>query len=802
MYQSYIGLEIHIQLLTRSKVFCGCKASFGDEPNTNICPVCMGYPGILPALNEEAIRMAYLTALALNCEISRNTVFDRKNYYYPDLPKNYQISQFGAPVGKNGYMDIEFHRRRKRIRINEVHLEEDAGKMIHAGEVSLLDFNRTGTPLLEIVTAPDLEIGEEAEVFIQNFRKMVRYLGVCDGNMEEGSLRCDANVSVNLRGRGLGQKVEIKNLNSSKFVRKALNFEIERQEEILERGGTVRQETRQWNENRDLTEAMRIKESAQDYRYFPEPDLPPFTPDEEFLHSVSSLMVELPLSRKKRFMEEYKLTDGQADFICEERSRADFFEQTIALGADPHQTATWMSSDVKRHLNRLGTEVNESPLTPVRLAKILKLLKEKKIHVKIAKQVVEKVFTEDLDPEEIIRRNGWEQITDRNELGRIIERVLRSYNHVMEQVHRGDSKPVGFLMGQIMKATSGRAEPQLTQKILWEKLSLRVVNILSMGGAISATFEDGVIVPGRLGNVKDLFPDRKSFNGKRIRLEALELANNLSEEITPEDWALLLATINEKLKSTDSAGIVITHGTDTLPYTASLVYWFFSDTEIPIVLTASSTVPGKSPEAEENLKNAISSTLTGEPGVYVILGDRSYSPVNLKFQHVGTGGFTNWNMEKPLYRGPSIVPGDFDFNRETLKAGLEDGINRSFIARVFPGMKADYLIALINAGVKFFILELYDTGTANLRETPYSIKNTLLYGRERGVKFFCTSQQEGIVDFSEYITSHELWKEGAIPMGGLTTESAYTKLLVSVMVSETEEEAVRLMESTYESISI
>ncbi|WP_455381582.1 Asp-tRNA(Asn)/Glu-tRNA(Gln) amidotransferase subunit GatB, partial [Salinispira pacifica] len=329
VYQSFIGLEIHIQLLTRTKVFCGCRAAFGDEPNTNVCPVCMGYPGVLPALNEEAIRMSYVVARALNCTLSETAVFDRKNYFYPDLPKNYQISQFGAPVGTDGYLDLEFHKRKKRVRIHECHLEEDAGKMIHAGDMSLLDYNRTGTPLLEIVTEPDLEIGEEAELLLQQFRRMVRYLGVCDGNMEEGSLRCDANVSVNVAGEGLGRKVEIKNLNSSRFVRKALNFEIDRQKEILENGGTVVQETRLWNENRDLTESMRTKESAHDYRYFPEPDLPPFRADADFLSRVEASMVELPEARKSRFMREYSLSDRHAEQICDEKETADYFEEAV-----------------------------------------------------------------------------------------------------------------------------------------------------------------------------------------------------------------------------------------------------------------------------------------------------------------------------------------------------------------------------------------------------------------------------------------------------------------------------------------
>ena len=350
MYQSFIGLEVHIQLLTNSKVFCGCRAAFGDEPNMNVCPVCMGYPGVLPALNGEAIKLGYLVAKALNCTLSDNAIFERKNYFYPDLPKNYQLSMFALPIGTDGYVDLEFHKQKKRVRIKEVHLEEDAGKMIHAGEISLLDYNRTGTPLLEIVTEPDLEIGEEAELFLENFRRLVRYLGVCDGNMEEGSLRCDANVSINLKGNGLGNKVEIKNLNSFKFARKALSFEIDRQQDILERGGTIVQETRLWNENRDVTESMRQKESSHDYRFFPEPDLPPFRPDEAFMQGLDRLMVELPAERRLRFFAQYGLSELQVDFLIEEKERADFFEKAAAEGIEPGMLASWMGADVAKML--------------------------------------------------------------------------------------------------------------------------------------------------------------------------------------------------------------------------------------------------------------------------------------------------------------------------------------------------------------------------------------------------------------------------------------------------------------------
>ncbi len=470
MYQSFIGLEIHIHLLADTKVFCGCKAAFGDKPNTNICPVCMGYPGVLPVLNEKAVSMAYMVCMALNCKLNEKAVFERKNYYYPDLPKNYQITQFEYPSGIDGYMDIKIGGEKKRIRIHDVHLEEDAGKMIHGGGKSRIDYNRTGTPLLEIVTEPDFEKGEEAEIFIQDFRRLVRYLGVCDGNMEEGSLRCDANVSVNLRGKGLGRKAEVKNLNSSRFVRKALDYEIIRQKKVLSAGETVVQETRLWNEARSLTESMRSKEEAHDYRYFPEPDLPPFYPGKDFLESVKALLVELPARRKERFLREYNLSDAQADFLCEEKTTADYFEETIKAGADPVKAALWLSSDVKKILNREKIGLSGSPLSPGRLAELISLINENRISGKIAKEVLEIVFKEDKNPVEIIKECGMEQVADKGELEAIVKKVMDDNPHVVESIKNGAEKQIGFLMGQIMKATGGKADPALAQKIIREKI--------------------------------------------------------------------------------------------------------------------------------------------------------------------------------------------------------------------------------------------------------------------------------------------------------------------------------------------
>jgi aspartyl-tRNA(Asn)/glutamyl-tRNA(Gln) amidotransferase subunit B len=796
MYASFLGLEVHIQLLTRTKVFCGCRASFGDEPNTNVCPICMGYPGVLPALNAEAIRMGYLVARALDCRLSPATLFERKNYFYPDMPKNYQISQFRSPLGTDGFVEIELRKRKRRVRIREVHLEEDAGKMIHAGDMTFLDFNRAGTPLLEIVTQPDMEVGEEAEIFLQHLRRMVRYLGVCDGNMEEGSLRCDANVSVNLTGQGLGNKVEVKNLNSFKFVRKAVDFEIARQQEILERGGTVKQETRLWNENRDLTEGMRTKEASADYRYFPEPDLPPFAPDGAFLRAIEDSLVELPEPRRRRFVSQYGLSEDQAELLCEEKEEADFFEKTVSLGADPQSVALWLASDVRKHLNRSQLALSDSPLTPQRLAELLSLLAAKRIHGKIAKAVLECVFNEDKAPLVIIREKGWEQITDPKILAEYIQRVLEENAPVVSVIRKGDHRPIGYLVGEIMRVTSGRADPVLVQSLVKEKLAFSVIRILSFGGAIvGRVSETGDIVGGDSSEIMRLLEDEGKFS-KSIAFEEAELGVLLSEEITPEDWARLIVGIDEHLKQGRAAGIVVAHGTDTLSYTASLVYWLFPKPPVPIVFTASIQPPGKEgSDAIPNLRRAVQAASEEAPGVYVVFGGKLLSPLNLRFERVAYDGFRNWNMPRLIHSGaPLFTESSIPAEKEKIRSRLEAAINSIFILRVYPGMRGDYLVDLMNKGIRWFILELYDTGTANLRESPYSLKRAFVYAREKGVRIFCTSQQEGIVDFSHYITSHELWREGAIPMGSLTTESAYTKLLVSVAFSDGDDEVIGRME--------
>jgi aspartyl-tRNA(Asn)/glutamyl-tRNA(Gln) amidotransferase subunit B len=442
----------------------------------------MGYPGVLPSLNIEAMRMGCTVARSLNCRIPERTWFERKQYFYPDMPKNYQISQFASPLGQNGYMDLEGPPGKaasfgKRVRIKECHLEEDAGKMIHTGTVSLLDYNRAGVSLLEIVTEPDMETGEEAELFIRQLRRVVRYLGVCDGNMEEGSLRADANVSINFPGKGLGRKVEIKNLNSSRFVRLGLNYEIVRQGELLDAGREVVQETRLWNENRDQTEPMRTKENAQDYRYFPEPDLPVFTPDTAFLAAVEASLVELPPARIKRFEADYGLSAEHADLLCDERAEADYFEEAVReaekLGLEKRDAAARINnrliSDIRHILSREGIPVSaiaSLKVTPRRLASLVALSACGRLSGKNAKQTLEAVIAEDKEPEAIIKERGWERLADPEQIAQAVQAVYDTEAAVFADAGTaGNPKRrrtlAAYLVGKVLERTGGRADPRI-----------------------------------------------------------------------------------------------------------------------------------------------------------------------------------------------------------------------------------------------------------------------------------------------------------------------------------------------------
>ncbi|MCX8012616.1 MAG: Asp-tRNA(Asn)/Glu-tRNA(Gln) amidotransferase subunit GatB [Desulfobacterota bacterium] len=476
-YEAVIGLEVHAQLLTKSKMFCGCSTQFGAPPNVNTCPVCLGMPGTLPVPNKKAIEFALKTALALDCEISPYSVFARKNYFYPDLPKNYQISQYELPLACNGAISIEVSGKIKKIGITRIHLEEDAGKLLHEikGIVtgySYVDFNRTGVPLLEIVSEPEICSGEEASIYLQNLRSILRYLEVCDGNMEEGSLRCDANISLRPKGqKTLGTKTELKNMNSFKFVRMALDYEIQRQREVLEEGGTIVQETRLFDPRQGITIPMRGKEEAHDYRYFPDPDLIPIEPSKEWIEKIKASLPELPQQKVARFIRDYNIPEYDCKVLVSSRALANYFEECVKLFPQPKTISNWIMTELMHLLKKDNREIEECPINPQQLAGMFQLIEKGTISAKIAKQVFEEMYKTGLSAEEIVKKRGLIQVSDQAEIEQAIIKVLAANPDAIEKYRAGNSKVFGFFVGEVMKQTKGKANPKIVNQILREKLA-------------------------------------------------------------------------------------------------------------------------------------------------------------------------------------------------------------------------------------------------------------------------------------------------------------------------------------------
>lgn len=475
-YEAVIGIEVHAQLKTKSKTFCSCSTEFGKKQNTNICPICIGMPGVLPVLNKNVVEYAIKAGLALNCDITNYSIFARKNYFYPDLPKGYQISQFELPIAVNGSIEIKVGAQKRKIRITRVHMEEDAGKLVHQGseaihgaEYSLVDLNRSSVPLIEIVSEPDLKSGEEARIYMENLRSILRYLDVCDGNMEEGSLRADANISIRPVGETkLGTKTEVKNMNSFKAVEKAIDGEIKRQIDLLNSGGRIVQETLHYKEALGTTVSLRSKEESHDYRYFPEPDLVPLEPNKEWIQEIKTKLPELPQAKQDRFINEYSISENDAQILTLDTFVADYYEETIKYYNQPKIIANWIMGDLFSLIKIKNIDFKELKVLPKKLADMLNLIEKGTISGKIAKTVLEKMIETGFDAEKIISQSGLTQISGEEEIKEICSKILEANPDAVEKYKSGKTQVIGFIVGQVMKETKGRANPDLVNKIIKE----------------------------------------------------------------------------------------------------------------------------------------------------------------------------------------------------------------------------------------------------------------------------------------------------------------------------------------------
>lgn len=476
-YEVVIGLEIHAELLTDAKIWCGCATTFGAEPNTQVCPVCMGSPGSLPVLNRQAVAYTIKAGLALNCEIASRTRFDRKHYFYPDLPKAYQMTQNDMPLCGPGYVEFELNGETRRVRIHHIHLEEEAGKSMHAGdrlmdaEYSLIDYNRAGIPLIEIVTEPDIRSPEEARVFLESLKSILEYTQVSDCKMEQGSLRCDANISLRPKGSTeFGNKAEIKNLNSFRAVQRALEYEVRRQTELLERGESVAAETRHWDETKGITVTMRTKDEEDDYRYMPEPDIPPLEIDAAWVDELRTELPELPRAKQQRFVEQYELPEYDAGVLTADAAVADFYEACVAAYGKPKIVSNWIMGEFLRLLRDGGLEVQDVTVTPEGLAELLSLVDKGVISGSIAKDVFEEMFRTGKQAGAIVKERGLEQISDEGELAAIVDQVIAEHEDAAANVRAGEMKAIGFLVGQVMQKTKGKANPKLVNELLRARL--------------------------------------------------------------------------------------------------------------------------------------------------------------------------------------------------------------------------------------------------------------------------------------------------------------------------------------------
>jgi aspartyl-tRNA(Asn)/glutamyl-tRNA(Gln) amidotransferase subunit B len=723
------------------------------------------------------------------------------------------FSRFSLKLGTGAYIDIMFHRRKKRVTISEIRLEEDMGRLIREGGDVRMDYSRAGMPSLRIRTAPGFETGEETEIFLSRLRSRIQYLEIMSGLPEsavpgfiplaesggqravlESLIRCNAYVVIASYPNPPVNFVKLRNLNSFNFVSKAVNAELSRQEEILTGGGAVAPESRIWNESKNASESFKPREGGEQVEFSLPEGIPPFHPEPAVLEEPP---LELPESRCRRLINDYGLTQFQAEFLCDEKSRADYFEETASFGVNYREAAQWMASYVIKEFKRLGFSPAKAPLTPERFARVLRMLESRRIHGSIAKQLIPEVLKENGDPRDIIRERGWEQLGDRKTIETIVRSVIDGNPQEVGRIREGDPGPTQFLTGLVMKESGGLADPLLVRDILREQLSVSLIYVLSMGGAISGRIgEDGAVEAGDEQVLRELLAQNLETEGGKpqIKVEALPVGRILSEEIIPSDWAILVESVAEKLNSGNTNGIVIAHGTDTLSYTAPLLYWLFADSSAPIVLVASSNPPGWGNEAGRALKKAVDLALKKTGGVYVVHGGKVLSPLNLKFERIGQDGFRNWNQGIPVFTGGALLTGPLEADRYILAQLLEEAVNSICVIRIYPGLRADYLTSLMERGVKNFFLELYDTGTAGFREGPYSLKKAFSIGKRRGVHFYCSSQQEGLVDFSLYASSREIQREGVVSMGPYTTETAVALFLAASIIADSESERTELME--------
>lgn len=801
MYQSNIYLEVRVLLSAVPGVFSvqtkedsrkdilSVKATFTERNNDRI-PV--ESVTIMPA----ALRKVVLLSQVLGAKINESSRLERLAGSLQEPPDDRNFTGYSVVVAEGGSLNIMFHQKQKKIRIEEIRIEEDAGHLSRTGSSRAhMDWTYAGCPSMRIRTSADFELGEEAELFLNELYSLMMYLKLTYQEQGESSIRCNAYVALSQYPEKAGYCVKLRNLNSFNFARKAINSEITRQEALLTSGASVQSESRLWIEEQNLTQEWKVRDNqaAKFKKVEPAIDV-----QIENVPENDRVTVELPEQRRIRLRSQYGLSKLRSLFICAEKDRADYFEQCVAYEAEPLLTAHWMASELARVLNMTNGSYRQCKLTPEKFAQVMNMLRDQRIHSGIAKKLIQTICKTGETPEAVLKREKIQLLSTREEIEPFVESVLAQNPKSVDALIHGDMAPLEHITGLVMKESQGLAVPQKVKEIIKEKLQISVVYVFTMGGAISARkFPDGTIGAGDANILLSLVDKENAL----VPVQISSVSQMLSEETEPADWAKLICGIKQKIEGGTVNGIIVTHGTDTLSYTAALLYWLFNSASVPIVITASSTIPAESDEAKRNLNLAIKTAEQMRNGVYVVYGEKIYSPLNLKFLNNGTHGFANWNMQTPVHDGNGFLSQQFmsvqSPEPEVMTKILNEAASRLDVVRMYPGMSGYRLEKRYQGedGVDFIVLELYASGTGNMRNSDYSLKPFLLNSRKKGLHVYCTSQQECKVDFSDYSTSARVWREGAVPMGHLTVESVVALFFASYLVADDEDELSELMES-------
>ena len=787
MYQSFVYLETRILLTPVPSVFI-------QNQGTGTMSV-----------DGSVMQKVFAFTRALGCSVPDMAVIEHLTGNLPEPPADKKISGCSVKVAEGGSLDIMFHSRPKTIHIEEVRIEEDSGHLTHADSQTRMDFTWAGCPSIRLRTTPSFELGEEAELFLNELRRLTQYLNLMNRDAAEGGIRSNAFVALSKYPELPDYYVKLRNLNSFNFVRKAVNYELTRQENILSSGGVVAGESRLWDEKQSRTETFHSRSSEQ--RRFEALSPASKITLEQYVAAGGADKVELPEERRSRFRSQYGVSRLRAEFLCDEKGRADYFEKAVACGSDPLDTAHWMASELVKLLNMQHTTLEKTKLTPEKFAEIIKKLSSQQIHSGIAKQLLQSVAETGESPDALLKKKGIVQLADEKILMPYIRKVIADNTALCTRLRSGEMPILEFLTGLVMKKTGGMAVPMQVKSIIKRELQISIVYVLNMGGAITAVrHPDGSISGGDSRCLKEML----SETDPGIPVQVVSLGEFLSEEIEPADWASLIHEISVRIAAGTANGIVITHGTDTLAYTAALLFWLFSDAGVPIVLTASSSLASESTEPKENLSAAVRLACEKKGGVYVSFGGKVYSPLNLRFERPARDGFRNLATAKPLFTESGPVAAQFvsvqDPDTEVMARILQEAAGKMLVLRMYPGFRSDIYRKLFEEGsdIRSVFLELYDTGTVNMRKSDYSLKPLFHQGHACSANFYCTSQQEISLNFSQYVTGMRVWREGAVPMGQLSTESAVALYFACSLVADSDAELNQMMENyaeLYSSVS-